>query len=92
LFRRPRRTSDCRHGTAAISPSGPEHVGEIAFFRDRHAGRLDLQEGEMETMHRRCAGLERGSRPPFAESKDMSKITLAVASDIALDKLGAPMR
>src|SRR5208283_3227888 len=39
-------------------PSRPEPVGESTFFLGRRAGRLVLRGSAMETLHRRCAGLD----------------------------------
>lgn len=59
----------------------------LRFFPCRQVKSLREREGPSGSA--KGKGQERGSGPPFAESMEMSKITLAVASDIALDKLVA---
>src|ERR1700733_7728143 len=56
LIGRPRRTLDCRHGGAALAAPPGARRREYRFL-DRRAGH-PLRRSAMETLHRRCAGLD----------------------------------
>src|SRR5271166_4834952 len=53
----PRRTLDCRHGEAVLAVEPGARRREYPFLV-RRAGRLVLRGSAMETLHRRCAGLD----------------------------------